>query len=82
LFDQLENPGEIRPGDFLTKSFSCNSDTSGHVAIAASIPSINGDILVYETDSWKKPVRFERKNLFRDFPGGWSRYIGEGAPAS
>lgn len=80
LFREVTD-AEIRPGDFLTKSFGCNSDASnssgGHVAIAASAPDANGNIIVYETDSWEKPVRFTKKNL-SDFPGGHSRYIGTG----
>jgi len=78
IFRQLE-PSEVRPGDLLTLTFSCNSDTSGHVAIAASGVDENGNIIVYETNSWGNPVRFTQKNLDRDFPAGRSRYIGQGA---
>ena len=73
LFDQM-TPDQIKPGDFLTLSFGCNNGGSGHVAIAASTPDANGNLVVYETNSWKRPVRFTEKNLQRDFPGGWSRF--------
>ncbi len=76
-FRQLSRE-EISPGDFLTLSFSCNSDSAGHVAIAASAPDENGNLMVYETESWQRPVRFTTKNLSY-FKGGWSRYIGEGS---
>lgn len=80
LFRQVE-PSEVLPGDFLTKTFGCNSSTSGHVAIAASTVADDGTIYVYETNSFGKPVRFTKKNLDRDFPAGRSRYIGQGATA-
>lgn len=76
-FRQLRRE-EISPGDFLTTSYSCNSDTTGHVAIAVSAPDENGNLIVYETDSWQRPVRFTMRNLSY-FRGGWSRYIGEGS---
>ncbi|MCA9346693.1 SGNH/GDSL hydrolase family protein [Candidatus Saccharibacteria bacterium] len=82
LFEHV-NQNEIIPGDFLTISFGCNSDESnpagGHVAIAASSPDASGNIIVYETNTWGKPVRFTSSNL-SDYPGGWSRYIGPGVP--
>jgi hypothetical protein len=73
LFDQM-SADQIKPGDFLTLSYGCNNGGSGHVAIAASTPDANGNIVVYETNAWKRPVRFTEKNLQRDFPGGWSRF--------
>ncbi len=73
LFDQM-TAEQIKPGDFLTLSFGCNNGGSGHVAIAASTPDANGNIIVYETNAWKRPVRFTEKNLQKDFPGGWSRF--------
>lgn len=79
MFRQL-SPEEIQPGDFLTLTFGCNSGGSGHIAIAASGVDAEGNIIVYETNSWGKPVRFTKKNLAADFPAGRSRYIGSGAP--
>ncbi len=79
-FFRAVGAGEIRPGDFLTRTLGCNSsDGSGHVAIAASTPSAAGAVLVFETNAWKKPARFSEKTL-ADFPGAWSRFRPEAAP--
>jgi hypothetical protein len=72
LFEQLPR-ASIRPGDFLTKTFGCNSGGSGHVAIAASAVDASGNVIVYETNTWKKPVRFTERSLSY-FAGGWSRF--------
>jgi hypothetical protein len=72
IFDAVPRDG-IRAGDFLTKTFGCNSSTSGHVAIAASPPDAAGNLVVYETNAWKKPVRFTERNLSY-FAGGWARF--------
>jgi hypothetical protein len=77
LFRQLPQ-NEIKAGDFLTKSFGCNSASGGHVAIAAGPVDSSGNILVYETNQWGKPTRFNTKSLSY-FQGGWSRYIGPGS---
>lgn len=77
LFRQLPQ-NEIKAGDFLTKSFGCNSGSGGHVAIAAGPVDSSGNILVYETNQWGKPTRFNTKSLSY-FQGGWSRYIGPGS---
>jgi hypothetical protein len=70
--------GEVRAGDFLTKTFGCNSNTGGHIAIAAGPAKSDGTILVYETNEWGKSARFNVRQLSYFSDGGKSRYIGPG----
>lgn len=73
FFDQL-TMNQVRAGDFVTKTFGCNSGSGGHVAIAVTTPDASGNFIVYETNTWRRPVRFTQQNINRDFPGGWSRF--------
>lgn len=75
---------ELRPGDFISKNFSCNVGSTGtvtvvggHVAIVASTVAANGDVIVYEQSGFGTNTRFSKKNM-RDFQGNHSRWIGPG----
>lgn len=79
---------EIKPGDFLTYSKSCNSETGkGHIAIAASTVGPDGSFVVFQQNSTGTMANFKLTSK-RDwiaasgattFNGNLSRWIGVGA---
>lgn len=79
---------EIKPGDFLTFSKSCNSDGFGHIAIAASTVAPDGSFVVFEQSAYGTTAHFKLANkktwgiksgVTSTFSGHLSRWIGPGA---
>lgn len=78
---------EVRPGDFLTYSKSCNSNGFGHIAIAASTVAPDGSFVVFEQSLYGTTAHFRLANksswgikagVTSTFGGHLSRWIGPG----